>query len=530
MELEKPSSELEENACGEAASEPPPSTSSSAVEEEIPTVDRGDGGVEKGGPPLLDPSSASTEGRLCSQDLAGATASPAENPRSESIVTVPVVSVPCILAPVSLAESHESQGFVGQLAMTHQTVLATVTVEKQMEPQTPWPSALNSSTAMLSTFVNPTPLQQVPPPTPKNCYGDAYNWRKYGQKQVKSSENARSYYRCTGSNCSAKKKVVHCPDGAIIEVIYRGKHNHDPPQKHRYIRDRGPQSGEIPLESQNLEKPNTEPGKPDPQSMTEQNLSTETPKQQLYCSSDCEFDAGTKSEEDIYDEPDPKRRLSENSNCSSTPIQKTIREYVVQTEIDARHLNDGYRWRKYGQKFVKGNSNPRSYYRCTHSGCPVRKHVERASHDAKSLLITYEGEHNHPQPSRYTNKSSSTAFKVATAVADEHLGTSPISGKSSSDKSPQNTKAEKATGDSKFELGDGQALESAQTRLNTAVEEAAGDRNLENGGDPAPESAQALLSMEFNSSSGDSSGMNSSEGIKSSMINKTSASVSIHST
>lgn len=142
----------------------------------------------------------------------------------------------------------------------------------------------------------------------KICYGDGYNWRKYGQKQVKSSENARSYYRCTGSDCSAKKKVVHCPDGTIIEVIYRGKHNHDPPQKHRYIRDKGPQSGEIPLESQNLEKSNTEPGKPDPPSMTEQKLSTETPKQQLYCSSDCEFDAGTRSEEDIYDEPDPKRR------------------------------------------------------------------------------------------------------------------------------------------------------------------------------------------------------------------------------
>ncbi|KAG6486640.1 hypothetical protein ZIOFF_055219 [Zingiber officinale] len=339
--------------------------------------------------------------------------------------------------------------------MAHPNVLATVTVQKQMELQVPWPSALNSSTTMLSTFVNPMPLQQVPPPTPKNCYGDAYNWRKYGQKQVKSSENARSYYRCTDSNCSVKKKVVHCPDGAIIEVIYRGKHNHDPPQKHR---------------------------------------------------------------------------LSENSNCSSTPIQKTIREYVVQTEIDARHLNDGYRWRKYGQKFVKGNSNPRSYYRCTHSGCPVRKHVERSSHDAKSLLITYEGEHNHPQPSKYTNASSSTAIKVATAVADEHLGTSPISGKSLSAQSPQNTKAEKANRGSKFELRDDRALESTQAHLTTAVEEEAADMNLENGGDPAPESAQALLSMEFNSSSGDSSGMNSSEGIKSSMINKTSASVSIQST
>ena len=79
---------------------------------------------------------------------------------------------------------------------------------------------------------------------------------------------------------------------------------------------------------------------------------------------------------------------------------RAIREprVVVQTTSDVDILDDGYRWRKYGQKVVKGNPNPRSYYKCTAPGCTVRKHVERASHDLKAVITTYEGKHNHDVP------------------------------------------------------------------------------------------------------------------------------------
>nr|GMD61200.1 WRKY transcription factor WRKY24-like isoform X2 [Ipomoea batatas] len=90
---------------------------------------------------------------------------------------------------------------------------------------------------------------------------------------------------------------------------------------------------------------------------------------------------------------------NENEGISALG-SRTVREprVVVQTRSDIDILDDGYRWRKYGQKVVKGNPNPRSYYKCTTLGCPVRKHVERAPQDTRSVITTYEGKHNHDVP------------------------------------------------------------------------------------------------------------------------------------
>lgn len=62
---------------------------------------------------------------------------------------------------------------------------------------------------------------------------DGYKWRKYGQKQVKGSENPRSYYKCTYPGCPTKKKVESSLDGQITEIVYRGSHNHPMPQTAR---------------------------------------------------------------------------------------------------------------------------------------------------------------------------------------------------------------------------------------------------------------------------------------------------------
>ncbi|CAN6196644.1 unnamed protein product [Urochloa humidicola] len=69
--------------------------------------------------------------------------------------------------------------------------------------------------------------------------------------------------------------------------------------------------------------------------------------------------------------------------------------FAFMTKSDIDHLEDGYRWRKYGQKAVKNSPFPRSYYRCTNSKCTVKKRVERSSDDPSVVITTYEGQHCH---------------------------------------------------------------------------------------------------------------------------------------
>lgn len=77
--------------------------------------------------------------------------------------------------------------------------------------------------------------------------------------------------------------------------------------------------------------------------------------------------------------------------------QKRTRQqrFAFMTKSDVDHLEDGYRWRKYGQKAVKNSPYPRSYYRCTNSKCTVKKRVERSSEDPAIVITTYEGQHCH---------------------------------------------------------------------------------------------------------------------------------------
>ncbi|XP_008787093.2 probable WRKY transcription factor 4 [Phoenix dactylifera] len=369
-----------------------------------------------------------------------------------------IFTVPPGLSPTGLLGSSPlfSPG-LGNFGMSHQQVLAQVTAQAaqsqvKMLSEAECSSSLSVATATslaqnTSSAIHTTPTQEMSTLTSntdnstfESAEGshydqrsqptalivdkpadDGYNWRKYGQKMVKGSEYPRSYYKCTHPNCPVKKKIERSLDGQITGIIYKGQHNHQHPQPNK----RAKEVGTLPSGSNEFNgnpgiPTNSEPGSQayprnfsrsdetmaaPSASKRDQESSYGTPEQ-LSGASDGEEagDVELRTDEGGDNEPDPKRR---NILTSS---QRTVTEprIIVQTTSEVDLLDDGYRWRKYGQKVVKGNPNPRSYYKCTYAGCNVRKHIERASTDPKAVITTYEGKHNHDVPAA-RNSSHNTA-------------------------------------------------------------------------------------------------------------------------
>lgn len=264
---------------------------------------------------------------------------------------------------------------------------------------------------------------------------DGYNWRKYGQKQVKGSEYPRSYYKCTHANCQVKKKVERSHDGQITEIIYKGTHNHAKPQSTRraslgssfsmdeisemdevsgsFVKAEGGsvwrniQSGSKDMKLGSDWRSDGVEGTSsasvvselsDPLSIAQGKSvgvleSLETPElSSTLASDDDDEDGATQGSISLGDnadddESESKRRYiifclmafiqatiattfvhiifhyrkKESCLIESNLASRAVREprVVVQIESEVDILDDGYRWRKYGQKVVKGNPNPR---------------------------------------------------------------------------------------------------------------------------------------------------------------------------
>lgn len=116
----------------------------------------------------------------------------------------------------------------------------------------------------------------------------------------------------------------------------------------------------------------------------------------------------------------------------------------------------------------------RSYYRCSSTGCPVRKHVERATDNSTAVIVTYEGEHDHdvPVPKRQYHHSSpnattSTTASGANTVLDKSESKSPC--QASEEERPKDL--ESGPGEEKgSEAGGDKVLESARTLLSIGIE------------------------------------------------------------
>ncbi|KAK9723717.1 hypothetical protein RND81_05G020400 [Saponaria officinalis] len=80
--------------------------------------------------------------------------------------------------------------------------------------------------------------------------------------------------------------------------------------------------------------------------------------------------------------------------------------------------DDGYAWRKYGQKHILKTKHPRNYYRCTHKkeqNCQATKQVQLISENPTKYMIIYHGNHtcnyyNHLQHSPFILQHSPNLF------------------------------------------------------------------------------------------------------------------------
>ena len=137
-----------------------------------------------------------------------------------------------------------------------------------------------------------------------------------------------------------------------------------------------------------------------------------------------EKNGGVKSEfapmQDFSSEMAPLQ-TNMQSNTGSQPAGYNQYNQSSQYIRENRKVDDGYNWRKYGQKQVKGSENPRSYYKCTYPNCPTKKKVER-SLDGQITEIVYKGSHNHPKP-QSTRRSSSHSACTNSEISDQSVGT-----------------------------------------------------------------------------------------------------------
>lgn len=167
-----------------------------------------------------------------------------------------------------------------------------------------------------------------------------YEWTQYGTKPIAGGQ--RLYQKCRVAGCGVKK---------IVEVL-----------------DDAPEGSEGSVNKEKFDGEHTH----GPATITLKAESTESLRELVWR-------ASSSKEEARGEEP--------------VGIKTVFMECSPTTNI----FGDGFAWRKYGEKKVKGCKFKRSYYRCSsNKQCPARKTVEQL--DGGRCRVTYKDVHIHACP------------------------------------------------------------------------------------------------------------------------------------
>ncbi|KAF5752632.1 WRKY transcription factor 55 [Tripterygium wilfordii] len=137
------------------------------------------------------------------------------------------------------------------------------------------------------------------------------------------------------------------------------------------------------------------------------------------------FLVGSSSSSSPSSQQRPRRSM-----CSKDDMEKkTVRvaaPLIGNTDVPP---DDGYTWRKYGQKEILGSRYPRSYYRCTHQKmyqCPAKKQVQRLDHDPYTFQVMYRADHTCHMSSTAPSIAPPTHITTTSSGARQQLpGTPP---------------------------------------------------------------------------------------------------------
>uniref|UniRef100_A0A0E0C5I9 WRKY domain-containing protein n=1 Tax=Oryza meridionalis TaxID=40149 RepID=A0A0E0C5I9_9ORYZ len=124
---------------------------------------------------------------------------------------------------------------------------------------------------------------------------------------------------------------------------------------------------------------------------------------------------------------DSRCRANAAGTCKKRKtLPKWSKQVKVRSVQDVGPLDDGFSWRKYGQKDILGAKYPRAYFRCTHrhtQGCHASKQVQRADGDPLLFDVVYHGDHTCAHGAR--SAAAAIDGQAAASAEQKHQPTPP---------------------------------------------------------------------------------------------------------